>query len=76
MQEELQTLINKLDAMRDVAVKNYMAELNKFTPDAGNPQAATRAGILHDLDKHITNLHMELRRIRAQHMEKRGHVHA
>lgn len=65
METELQEMINKLDGLRDEVLKNYTEELAKFTAENGNSKAAEKAGILHDLDKHITNLFMELNRRRA-----------
>lgn len=65
MKDRLKKLIEKLNGIRDEAIGFYLTELEAFTPNDGNPKAAMRAGIMHDLDKHITNLEMEVKRIEA-----------
>lgn len=64
MEERLLGLIHKLALMREETLKFYLDELDNFTAEGGNPQAVDRVGILTDLDKHITNLHLEVKRIR------------
>ncbi len=62
MKKRMEELINKLDVMRDEALNNYLGALDRFSPEKGSMEATERSGILHDLDKHITNLHMEIKR--------------
>lgn len=61
--ENIKTALEKLDAMRSGILELYVNELMKWDQVNGNPEAAMRAGVLHDLDKHITNLMLEVKRI-------------
>lgn len=63
MKERLEGLIGKLVGCRNLVLDNYLTELSAYDPSAGSMKAVERAGLLHDLDKHITNLHMELKRL-------------
>lgn len=65
MNDRLQALIDKLDVMRDDVLNLYLLELDNYTAAKGSMGAVERAGILHDLDKHITNLHGEIKRQEA-----------
>lgn len=65
MRERIEGLIVKLSEMREETLGFYLAELDKFTPNDGNPDSVMRVGILKDLDKHITNLELELKRMVA-----------
>ncbi len=63
MKERIIELITKLNGMRDQVLEAYLLELERFTPGEGNPQSVVRVGILHDLDKHVTNLELEVQRL-------------
>ncbi len=63
MRDRIIKLLEKLNGLRDEVIGFYLTEMEAFTPNDGNPKAAMRAGIMHDLDKHITNLELELKRI-------------
>lgn len=65
MIERLIELIRKLNEKRGEVVKHYLDELEHWTPREGSIAAIARAGILHDLDKHITNLELEIKRLEA-----------
>jgi hypothetical protein len=65
MKERINELINTLNAMRDEVLNNYLEALKRYSPEQGSVEAVERAGILHDLDKHITNLEMEVKRAEA-----------
>lgn len=63
MKNRLIELIKKLDGIRGEVVSYYLLELESFTSNDGNPKAAVKAGILHDLDRHISNLELEVKRL-------------
>lgn len=62
MKERIDKLIQKLSEERDAVLKQYLDSLDKYE---GN-KAAEAAGHLHDLDRHITNLHLEIQRMKAE----------
>lgn len=63
MKDRIEALIGKLDVYRDSILGNYLTSLDHYDPENGSMDAVERAGLLHDLDKHITNLHMEMVRL-------------
>lgn len=65
MKERLTELIKKLSGLRDEALGFYLDELDKFTAADGNVKAVYKIGIVTDLDKHITNLELEIKRMAA-----------
>jgi len=65
MKDRIKAALDKLNEIRDEVVNYYLTECEKFTANDGNPKSAYRAGLLHDLDKNITNLEMEMKRIAA-----------
>lgn len=54
----LNKLIDDLTERRDKVLADYLNVLDSY--DGG--RAADHAGMLHDLDKHITNCHLEIKR--------------
>jgi len=69
MVERIEKLIGMLDAERDKTLNLYLEALENYD----GHRAADTAGALHDIDRHITNLHMELKRIGlAEQMPKLG----
>lgn len=65
MIERIQKQIDRLEELREDVLVNYLAALDAYKADMGSMEAVERAGILHDLDRHLTNLRMEVRRIEA-----------
>lgn len=65
LEERIDTLIKKLVGHRDLVLDNYLTALNGYDPKEGSMESIERAGIMHDLDKHITNLELEIKRIEA-----------
>jgi hypothetical protein len=63
MKERIQKLIDRLDGMRDDVLARYLDALNEYSSETGSMPAVQRAGLLHDIDKHLTNLNMEMKRI-------------
>ncbi len=57
----LTKLIDDLTERRDKILDDYLNVLNSY--DGG--RAADHAGMLHDLDHHITNCHMEIKRLQG-----------
>lgn len=68
MKERLEKLIEALNKKREGLLEDYLAVLEASAPDIhnGSQAAIDRAGFIHDVDKHITNLHMELRHLKAE----------
>lgn len=65
MEKRIQELIKMLNGLRDAALTHYLNELANFNAEKGSTRAVEAAGILHDLDKHVTNLEMEMKRIQS-----------
>lgn len=63
MEERISALIEKLVGYREEVLNLYFAELDLYDPKNGSEGAVARAGRLHDIDRHITNLELEIRRI-------------
>lgn len=62
MQERIEKLISDLAAKRTEFLENYLTQLESF-----DPQKVYEAAIpFHDIDKHMTNLQIELKRIKAE----------
>lgn len=66
MKERLEKLIEHMDNQREVILNEYLASLDKYDGTSSSGMASVNsAGMLHDLDRHITNLHLELKRLEA-----------
>jgi len=65
MEERIVKQIERLVGMRDEVFALYLTALDSYSSQDGSMDAVERAGILHDLDKHITNLELEMKRIEA-----------
>jgi HD superfamily phosphohydrolase YqeK len=65
MKDRIIERIKSMTEHRDRVMENYLVSLDQYDPNEGSISAVERAGILHDLDKHLTNLQMELKRINA-----------
>lgn len=65
MKQRIVDLLGVLNGHREVGLDLYLGALDKYVPKEGSIEAVERAGILHDLDRHITNLEMEVKRIEA-----------
>lgn len=68
MKDRIETLIDALNKKRDGILDEYilLCELYSTSPNTWNKQGedlAKFAGLLHDIDKHITNLHLERKRL-------------
>ncbi len=63
MKERIHQEIERLESMRDAILIRYLDALVDFTPDEGSMTAIGCVQILHDLDKHLSNLHWEIKRI-------------
>jgi len=61
MEERIVKVIQALTVHRDVALKRYVESLESYD----GHRAADYAGELHDLDRHINNLEMEIKRTEA-----------
>lgn len=61
MKERLEKLIGDLVKRREEILDTYL----KTLVDYSGGRAADEAGCLNDLDRHITNLHLELKRLGA-----------
>ncbi len=61
MIQRITKLIEDLDTKRDEVMETYLKSLE----DYDGHRAADNAGALHDLDRHVTNLHLELKRIQG-----------
>lgn len=61
MKERLENLLDKLNGRRDQILEEYL----KILEDYDGHRAATNAGALHDIDRHITNVILELKRMGA-----------
>lgn len=70
MEERILELLKKLVGHRDQVLSFYLTALDNYVPKEGSMEAVGRAGMLHDLDKHITNLEMELKRIEAHALQR------
>lgn len=66
MKERMEKEIQRLTGMRDDILSKYLDALENFNAEEGGIPVIARASILHDLDRHITNLHLELRRFRLE----------
>lgn len=51
--------------MRESVLEAYLLSIKTFSVEHGGMDCIERAAILHDLDRHITNLEMEVARIEA-----------
>ncbi len=61
---------------RDAVLERYLSGLDQYHPETGGLLAIERAGFLNDLDKHITNLELEVKRIETlETMQARGLTH-
>jgi hypothetical protein len=65
LEARLDKLIKELVGRREEVVEQYLDALSGYSALEGSLDAVRRAGILHDLDKHITNLEMEMKRLAA-----------
>lgn len=69
MIERLEKLIGLLDQKRDSLLESYISSLEKNVENPewkdGSMGIIENAALIHDLDKHITNMHMEIKRIQA-----------
>lgn len=68
MQDRIEKLIGALDKKRDGLLGLYLGKLEAYAPTESGPQpqgmeSIEIAGLLADLDKHITNLYLELKRL-------------
>lgn len=63
----LNKIIDDLTARRETLLNDYLVVLESY--DGG--RAADHAGMLHDLDKHITNCYMEIKRVEGMKKEPR-----
>lgn len=69
LKKRITDLLGVLNGHREIGLNLYLDELEKYVPAEGSLTAINRAGMLADLDRHITNLEMELKRIDAvEHM--------
>lgn len=62
IKDQIEKLIGQLDAERDKILSLYLEALEDYEGGV----AADCAGKLHDIDRHITNLHSELKRVKAR----------
>lgn len=75
MDEEIKKLIDALNEKREGLLRNYLEKLNQYAKTEPGPQpqgleAITWSGLVNDIDKHITNLYLELKRKKS--MKKSG----
>lgn len=64
MKERLEALLKKLTERRGKLLDGYLSDLNADEWDnTHSMNAVNSAGLLHDIDRHITNLTVELNRI-------------
>lgn len=63
MREKIEDRLRLLNSYREQVLSNYLGSLVNYNPKEGSLEAVEKAGLLHDLDKHITNLESELKRI-------------
>lgn len=66
MSERIETLIDALLDKREGLLEKYISTLEEYAKTEAGAQpsgldAVTAAGLIHDIDKHLTNLRMELR---------------
>lgn len=66
MKERIEKLIDALVSKRDGLLDKYLGHLEAYAGTEAGPQpqgleSVNMAGLIHDLDRHITNLHQELR---------------
>lgn len=59
MNERIEKLIEALTEKRSGLLEDYLVALENYD---GTMTAIEKAGLVHDIDKHITNLHQELSR--------------
>lgn len=64
--EIIEKLIDTLSTARAGVMEQYVAVLTQYDIASGSVSGADWAGRIHDLDRHITNLHLELRRMSAE----------
>lgn len=69
MKERLEKLIEALDKKRDGLLETYIVSLEKNVDNPewkdGSMGIIENAHLIHDLDKHITNLYSEIKREEA-----------
>lgn len=81
MEERIELLIDSLNSKRVALLENYLVKLEEYskTEAGAQPQglqASEWAGLIVDLDRHITNLELELRRKKVIDSVKKEVVHA
>lgn len=75
MIEQLKELITQLEIKRDGVMEQYITALQGYDVINGSVPAADWAARIHDLDRHITNINMEWRRLEAlEKMQEIPHV--
>jgi hypothetical protein len=71
-EEQLNQILGKLEAEREKVLERYLANLNAYSIESPNltMDCVNAAGFLHDIDRHITNVNGEIKRIGAiKHMK-------
>ncbi len=72
MRDKIQKQLSRLEGMRNDVLGLYLTDLEEFSVKTGSMAAVNSAGILHDLDRHITNLEMELKRMESLNLFETG----
>lgn len=72
--ERIEKLIDALVKKRDGLLDLYLSKLELYAGTEPGPQpqgllAAETSGLINDLDRHITNLNLELKRAKAETKE-------
>lgn len=77
MKEKIEKLIEALNKKRDGLLAKYLEKLEAYVPTEPGPQpqgleCINWAGLINDVDRHITNLELELKRKDALEKLKEG----
>lgn len=62
MKERIDKLIQMLSQQREKVLDGYLTALENYD----GPRSFNSASELHDIDHHITNLHLEIKRMKAE----------
>lgn len=67
MLERLEKLIADLQTKREAILDGYLHALEVYDQSRPNVtlEAVNKANLIHDIDRHITNLYAEIERVRA-----------
>lgn len=81
MEEKIESLIDALVKKREGLLEKYVAKLEDYACTEAGPQpqgmdAITMSGLVIDLDRHITNLNLELKRLKTSNQKTKEAVHA